>query len=417
MSACRANSLRATAATCAWMSKCRNAVSALACPAPMVRARQGSIISSRISPPPTRSALANRHGAKGLAIKRRFARKKALLAGSSRIQTIVRREANGAVDRSATRVDVYETVRGTTDRYRQRGLKAIEESLQVIRPESSAYRQVGNPWIADHDSSIGVALDFGNRFGQGLPVENNRTFAPREIARQLRCTDRYDGIVRSGRGELLPGAHRSNYCSGTAAAGVRGRRLKSRGLGLNLDATFGYHDLHMLISVQADLEFGADRPHHRITCVNEEWSQAIVGYGKVRLTLAQIDLPHAAPHVRLHDRVGVERDDRTVGQRDIAVLTHGRGQGLDLAAFAQPVSACDGEQEQRGGGQPPKAVIAQGRTPGGRDEGGNLLAPVHLGKAIQGAPDLGQLLYRTPVARVLAQPGLESLALRATCRG
>ena len=44
---------------------------------------------------------------------------------------------------------------------------------------------------------------------------------------------------------------------------------------------------------------------------------------EVGLALTQVDLPHAAGEIRLHNRIGIERDDRAVGQRDIPMLAHG----------------------------------------------------------------------------------------------
>src|SRR5690348_3807789 len=121
--------------------------------------------------------------------------------------------------KSATRVDVHESVRGATYPDRQCGLQAVEKSLQIIGLEAPTDGQGANRWIADDDPGVGVALDFGDRLRQRSAVENNSAIAPGQLTRHLLCAHRDDGVIRRSRRELLPGTDGSNR-----GGGIRGRR-------------------------------------------------------------------------------------------------------------------------------------------------------------------------------------------------
>jgi hypothetical protein len=186
---------------------------------------------------------------------------------------------------------------------------------------------------------------------------------------------------------------------------------------LYLDTSFIHHYVHVLIRQHANFECGTDGPHYGIAGVNQEGPRAVVRNLEVRLALSQIDLSSVPPQVGFENGVGVQSHGRAVRQGDSALLTHGGCQGLQFTALLQPYRADRDCGEHGGGGKPPALRMVQQGQLRGIGERGDLLFALGLRKPIQGAPHRGKRGYRAPMARILAQPGLERLPVGGGDRG
>src|SRR3569833_1007046 len=183
---------------------------------------------------------------------------------------------------------------------------------------------------------------------------------------------------------------------------------------MHLDPALVDQHIHVLVSAQTDLKRRAGRANYCIPGVYEEGSRAVPRNAEMSLTLAKKDLAGIVAEARLDDGVGIECDDRPVGQGDIAMLPYGGGQRLSLIALVeQPRGSTDRCNNGRRGGEPPLPATVPGscrrrrvRCVGKRR---HLQRPMRIGKSVQGFPDFSQFLVSTPVARILPQPGLETL--------
>ena len=197
----------------------------------------------------------------------------------------------------------------------------------------------------------------------------------------------------------------------SCARSLRGRRRR-----LHFDAALVHHHVDVLIGHYADFEFRADGPHHGIPRVHQERPRAVVRDLEMRLALAQINLPSAPPQVGFDDGVGIQGDDRAVGQGDIALLADGRRQGLQFAALLQPDRADGDRGEHCGGREPPTPAMPQGRGLRRCSRTWRSSRRAWPRQALQRAPYRGQLRHRAPMTRILAQPGFERLPVGGVAR-
>jgi len=139
---------------------------------------------------------------------------------------------------------------------------------------------------------------------------------------------------------------------------------------------------------------------------------------EVRLALSQIDLSSVPAQVGFEDGVGIQSHGRAVRQSDIALLTDGGRQGLRFTtALLQPYRADRDCGKHGGGGKPPALRMVQQRQLRGIGERGDLLVALGFRQPIQGAPHRGKRGCRAPMARILAEPGLERLPVGGGDRG
>src|SRR6185312_1712805 len=140
---------------------------------------------------------------------------------------------------------------------------------------------------------------------------------------------------------------------------------------------------------------------------------------EVRLTPAKIDITPLRREFYLEERVGVERELRSVRQRHPAVLADSGRHDLHAGPPVDPERRPEGDDEHHSGGRLPVGFARAQRGSQSRERAaarrrelrgrGALLGA--LRQAIQSAPGEAQLLERAAIAGVLAQPSLELAAL------